>query len=295
MPRALLTTLLLLAPFAAAQGAKPKPKPKPEMDELSRETWDRFEKLEYHLGRVGVDKVDFKVDVDSKSPLGAAKATGTYKFQNGKGALSWSDARLGPMLAERGWSAQTLDLLFVPDGERRLLSGCKLTAEKRGDVTVISVEGDSGPGFRELHFDARGLVTRVVVAGRSEGDKDAVVTLHWQELGRRYLRTSWSMQVETKEGAMRGEMKITHKQVGRFHVFDAVEETLTLGETDLGTQRLSFHGYLINGKIKEEKTGEPEGAPGSKPAPRPAGESPPQPAEVPPVPVPLPPGGHKHK
>ena len=98
------------------------------------------------------------MQVEAKSLLGEAKATGQYKLSGGKSTLKWDNPALGNMLATRGWSKQTFDRLFLGDSHRQAIKNTELTAEKHADgSTTLTVKGKTQGGYKSFRYDKGGV------------------------------------------------------------------------------------------------------------------------------------------
>lgn len=270
-----------LAGVAAAQAPTSRPTQTPEnphkieMDALSRATIDRWEAMEYHLGRAGVKTISFTVKVVAKSMLGDADATGQYTFDGKKGTLKWDNAALGGMLATRGWSQDTFDRMFIPDSHLRELAKTTLTARKQDGGTTILVEGETKGGYKSFHYDADGIARKftMLVEESTMGELDALVEMTYVKIGRKRVRAGWTVRLEMPMGVFRGTVKIKNKKVGKYHLYDAVTEQQALGEQSIGSTTLTFFDYKINGGITEPKkavtTAKPTDQPGEKAASQP--------------------------
>jgi hypothetical protein len=254
------------------QAKEKKNKHDVKMDALSRATLERWEKMEYHLGRAGVRSVSFTVKVDSKNPLGDAEATGKYTFNGKKSTLKWSNAAQGDMLAQRGWSPESFDRLFIPDSHLRALKGAKLTARKKGDNTIIEVEGETKSGYKNFQYDKAGVGRKFTfqVSNPAIGDTDAIVAVKYRKIRGKHVRTGWSLVLKTPMGVFRGVVTIENKKVGKYHVYGTVVEKQTMGDQPFGSTTLTFSEYKINGAITEpKKPGATSKPTGKKPASKP--------------------------
>jgi hypothetical protein len=274
-----ITLLTVVAPAQTPTSRPSKIKKSPhniKMDALSRATLDRWESMEYHLGRAGVKIISFTVKVETMSMFGDATATGKYTFNGKKGSLKWDNAALGDMLATRGWSRDTFDRMFIPDSHRRELANTELTAEKKGDTTVVRIKGETKAGYKSFHYDKLGVGKKftMVIKNPEMGDLDAVVAVRYDKIGNKYVRSGWSIDLDMPMGAFRGTVKIKNKRVGKYHVYGTVTEQQTMGEQSIGNTTLTFTDYKINGAITEPKkpetTPKATSKPTSKPTPKPA-------------------------
>ena len=282
-PLAVPAAALLFLPSLAAQdghnhsGVTSRPqkadKDKIQMDSLSRQTLDRWEKMEYHLGRAGVKTISFTIKVDAKSPLGDAKATGKYTWDGKKGKLVWDNVAFGDMLATRGWSRETLDRLVIGDSHRRGLAGTKLTAKKTdaGEI-VISVDGKTKRNLKAFHYDKLGVATKfsMVVSDPMAGEVDAMIRLKYDKIAGKYVLKGWSFDMDLPMSAFHGSVTVTNKMIGRFHVYGTVVEKMTMGDQPFGTSTLTFADYKINGGVVEKTTEKATSKPSSKPTSKPS-------------------------
>lgn len=275
------TTLAICCLAIAASAQTPTSRPTKnkksthdiKMDALSRATLDRWEAMEYHLGRAGVKTVSFTVKVSAKSPLGDAEATGKYTFNGKKGSLKWDNAGLGDMLTTRGWSQETFDRMFIADSHRAGLKGTELTAKKKGDATIITVGGKTKGGYKEFHYDKDGVGRKftIQVSDATVGDVDAIIAVKYEKIGGKHVRMGWSFDLDTPMGAFHGDVSIKNKKVGKFHLYGTVVEKQTMGEQSVGSTTLTFSDYKINGSITEaKKAGATSKPTGSKPTSKPA-------------------------
>lgn len=225
------------------------------MDALSRATLKRWEALEYHLGRTGVEKVSFKVKIAANSALGEATATGTYGFNGKAGTLKWDKPEYRRMFLERGWSAATFDRLFVADFHRRALAKTKLTARKTATGVSIEVQGKHPVQFRSFHYNADGIAVRAELGlPAPTAKKGATILLQHRKFGRFQLRTGFTSKLPTETGdTLTARVDYTYKAVGKYQVYAKVTETLHLGKEKVGAHVLTFTDYKINGKLIEPK------------------------------------------
>lgn len=267
--------LTALAAQVPAQRSKPTSRPTLDrhgvkMDPLSRATLDRWETMEYHPGRSGLKTVSFTVLVESKGPLGEAKATGKYNFTGKKSTLTWDNPGLGNMLADRGWSKQTFNRLFIGDSHRRSLEKTELTAKKNADgTTTLHVKGETPGGYKSFTYGKDG-VQRGFTVGVSDpmaGGVDATIRVEHEKIGKKYVRKGWSYDLSLPTGAVHGEVSVTNLRFGKHRVYGKVVEKLRMAGAEFGTNVLTFSDYKING-VGGSTTSKPKAAPTSRPAPK---------------------------
>lgn len=245
---ALLCTVCLPAQSTSTKTLR-KDKHGVTMDDLSRATLERWEKMEYHAGRTGLQTVSFTIRAESEGPLGKAKAEGKYSFTEKKTSLKWDNADLGRMLEQRGFNTRMFARLFR-DSHRASLKDTTLAAEKHADgSTTIRVEGKTDGGYKSFHYDPDGVATHFTVAVDSPlaGGKAATIRLRYEKKRRFYVRTGWSYELETKAGKLVGDVAVENTRIGKHYVYSKVVESLKLADKGMGKSVLTFLDYKVNG------------------------------------------------
>ncbi|MCA8958629.1 MAG: hypothetical protein KDC87_21310, partial [Planctomycetes bacterium] len=193
---ALATTMA--AAGIAAQASRPS-KPGPSdvhgirMDALSRKTLDRWQKLEYHLGRAGIDKLSMTIHFENDGSLGKHKVDGTYKFDGDKSTLAWKDTKMTGMLAERGLTVQMFERWIKPEGIRPELKDTKLTATPVDGGVKIAVDGKTTAGYRAFTFGADGVARSITLCG-DEGEPESTIDLTYERVGTRHRASGWTSE-----------------------------------------------------------------------------------------------------
>ncbi|MHC4548731.1 MAG: hypothetical protein ACYTEZ_08120 [Planctomycetota bacterium] len=234
--RCLLLVCAVLPGMARAQ----------EMDELSRELLEAWEKKEYRLARAGVKKCSFDIQAKFKGMTGAMESRGDYRWDGKKRRLRWERPVVGNQLAMQGWTEESFDADLVPDYWRTELRKCKLTARKEKDHTVVTVDGQNKPAWKQFVFDPKGTLARLVIDGRTpQGKIRKEIKFTWKKVGAHYLATEWTFDLRIAMSWLKGTAKVTYGKVGAYHVMTRYEETITRKGKPWSSVVLEFTGHRL--------------------------------------------------
>jgi len=262
------TTDRAQTPHSHAVGSKPTSSKSVILDALSRRAFAKWHALEYHLGRAGVKQLRMKIKATSKSALGSVETDGSYSHDGKQGKLQWKDAKLGTMLAERGWDAQAFDRWLTRQGLLETFGTARLTASKDKDgVVTIKIKGKTRSGHTSLTFDAVGRLAWLTLALPATNAKSKPgqlrIDVQHRSIGEQVLTTGWKFHMKSESGTITGETRLSYKTIGKHHVVQRAEETLLVDKKPFGTQTLTFSNHAIDSpppatEKPEKKT--PEGA-----------------------------------
>lgn len=255
--------LIVVASVCAEEPAPPKldppkeaPASKPaEMDEGAKKAFDSWEKLAYHLGRQGINKVSCKLHATLMSPTypkpvgGDGLYTWDAARKDEQATLAWDNDAIGALLRIHGWSAQVLSDLYDTTYQRKSLEGAKLTTKEVGGVTVVKVEGDSPSGYREIDFDKNGLLTAVTLEVPSkEGEKLTQRTqFGYEKAGEQYMLTEQTSVLDLPgQGSIEMKSKFTFEKQGERFIRTKAGVQATMNDKPLGHSEITFSEYKFN-------------------------------------------------
>ncbi len=252
----LITALLVIvaAPLGAQTSrpskkadAKLAPSPIPKgvsLDELSRDTFARWHRLEYHLGRAGITKLHFEVEVKSSSPFGKVETTGTYQRDDTRSKLTWSDPTLSTMLALRGWSVHTFNRWLDRAGLLGGLHGAKLRAKKqaKGEIEIKVDGGKASSDIHSLSFDTAGRLSALTLGSRGVAVR---VDLHYRPHQAQVLLAGWKFRIDSELGPLTGRTSFTYRSVDGYQVLAKAEESLTGNSQSSCSSTLEFSKHVL--------------------------------------------------
>lgn len=239
--------LVLFAACAAfGQDDTPATKPaKPVFDALSKTTWDAWKKVEYNAGKEGLKQSAFKITATITSPQLPAPMTGTgdYAFdttKSPKGTLTWSDQRVGMVLARQGWALKRFDGMHTEEKDE--LDGCTLTAVTKDKKTIVSVKGHKSK-ITGFVFNEKGVLESATISAQGQ---NIVFKMSFDEIDGKYLSTGWSYSLNNNGTVISSTVKLTNAKVGKYHLTKSVTETVARGGQTMAEVKIDFSGHTVD-------------------------------------------------
>jgi hypothetical protein len=217
-----------------------------EMDEVSQKLLDAWEKVAYQLGRAGVKKCWFEIQAKLTGMTGTMATRGTYYWNGKRGKLKWDRSVVGTQLALQGWTAARFDAEVVPDFRRKALAGCKLTAKRANETTVVTIAGKNAPAWKQFVFDKRGVLQQLVIDGPTpQGRIQKRTTYVWKKVGPRYLAHEWTFDMKMAMSALKGTGTATYTKLGKYFVVTRYREKVTHKGKPWCSVDLVFSGHEL--------------------------------------------------
>lgn len=249
LPVALLTAVL--STTRAQEKSEPPERPPAEMDARSKELFEKWSAMEYHLGRKGVKTASFRIAATELEMGNEDTGTGTYRWNEGKSTVRWSSQEMEALLGD--WSRQRLDEWFKTSDPARVFAGAKLSAIGKDDGSVeIAVTG-KGVELTGMLFDKDGVFRGTTRVAKVElGGMRIKDTFHYERIGGLYAVSSITTEAKLEGvGTFVSKTTLTRKPVGPYRVISKVESvvdalgsrtTLVFSDWTLGDGKTTFGG-----------------------------------------------------
>lgn len=247
--RHIATAAVGLFLVTAAIAADPAPEAK--SDPLSRKTLDRWAKLEHRPSRSGLAGGSVELVFEGTSqgrPLaGKCKYTWDSSKDAATSSLEWQPASLGRQLSREGWSRAELDRVFLVTDDLADFRGCSLTAKSKGGQVIVSVEGKSQSGIRQMTFDSAGLLVKKEFE-INEGGFEMKFSLEpvYSKRGKQYVKASEVFRMANGQwGEVQSNAVYSYAEVDGVLLPSRVVETSTWNGQPAGSKTVSWTQWKI--------------------------------------------------